>query len=93
MGEAASAAEAVAAGAPGEGCPRLREWAHTWAATDRPGAIALYQTIEKELLHDSPALFLGTQVYQRAYQSSIGGLVDNPAYPSVVFVYNLTPHA
>jgi peptide/nickel transport system substrate-binding protein len=63
------------------------------SATDRPGAIALYQTIEKELLHDSPSLFLGTQVYQRAYQSSIGGLVDNPAYPSVVFVYNLTPHA
>ncbi|MGN6380556.1 MAG: ABC transporter substrate-binding protein [Gaiellales bacterium] len=61
------------------------------SATNRPGAIALYQKIEKQLLADSPALFLGTQVYQRAYQTSVHGLVDNPAYPSVVFVYSLTP--
>ena len=61
------------------------------SATNRPAAITLYQKIETQLLHDSPALLLGTVVYQRAFQSSVGGLVDNPAYPSVIFVYTLTP--
>jgi peptide/nickel transport system substrate-binding protein len=61
------------------------------SAVNRPKAIALYETIERELLRDSPALFLGTQVYQRAYQSSVQGFTDNPAYPSVVFVYTLKP--
>jgi peptide/nickel transport system substrate-binding protein len=63
------------------------------SATSRPQAIGLYQSIERELLHDSPALFLGTQVYQRAYQTSVGGFTDNPAYPSVVFAYDLTPRS
>lgn len=61
------------------------------SATNRPGAIALYRRIESKLISDAPALLLGTQVYQRAYQSSVGGYVDNPAYPNVVFAYDLTP--
>jgi peptide/nickel transport system substrate-binding protein len=61
------------------------------SATNRTAAIALYRTIETQLLRDSPALLLGTQVYQRAYSNSVGGYVDNPAYPNVVFVYTLKP--
>ena len=61
------------------------------SATNRPKAIQLYSQIQTTLLKDSPALFLGTQTYQRAMQKSVGGFVDNPAYPSVVFVYSLTP--
>jgi peptide/nickel transport system substrate-binding protein len=61
------------------------------SATSRPAATSLYERIETQLLQDSPALFLGTQVYQRAYQSSVGGYVDNPAYPNVVWTYKLTP--
>ncbi len=61
------------------------------SATDRPAAISLYGRIQTTLLRDSPALFLGTQTYERAMRSSIGGYVDNPAYPNVVFVYSLTP--
>ncbi len=61
------------------------------SATNRPGAIALYHRIESQLISSGAALFLGTQVYQRAYLNSVGGYVDNPAYPNVVFAYNLTP--
>jgi hypothetical protein len=32
-------------------------------------------------------------VYQRAMLSSVDGFVDNPAYPNVVFGYELTPTA
>ena len=60
------------------------------SATNRPKAIQLYTQIQTTLLKDSPALFLGTQTYERAMQKSVGGFVDNPAYPSVVFVYSLT---
>ena len=31
------------------------------------------------------------QNYQRVLQASVGGFVDDPAYASVVFVYELTP--
>ena len=61
------------------------------SATNRPEAINLYSQIQTTLLKDSPALFLGTQTYERAMQKSVGGYVDNPAYPSVVFVYSLKP--
>jgi peptide/nickel transport system substrate-binding protein len=61
------------------------------SATNRQEAINLYSQIQTELLHDSPALFLGTQTYERVMQKSVGGFVDNPAYPSVVFVYSLHP--
>ncbi|HEX2588878.1 MAG TPA: ABC transporter substrate-binding protein [Gaiellales bacterium] len=61
------------------------------SATNRPAAINLYSQIQTTLLHDSPALFLGTETYQRVMQKSVGGFVDNPAYPNVVFVYSLHP--
>jgi peptide/nickel transport system substrate-binding protein len=61
------------------------------AATSRPQASALYAKIETQLLRDSPALFLGTQVYQRAFSASVRAYVDNPAYANVVFAYNVTP--
>jgi peptide/nickel transport system substrate-binding protein len=61
------------------------------SATDRSGAIALYRKIESQLISQGAALFLGTQVYQRAYEKSVGGYVDNPAYPNVVFAYDLVP--
>ena len=60
------------------------------SATNRPKAISMYEQIERQLVNDRPALFLGTQVYQRSYSTTVGNYVDNPAYPNVVFVYNLT---
>jgi peptide/nickel transport system substrate-binding protein len=38
-----------------------------------------------------PALSIYTQVYQRAMQSSVQGFQENPAYPNVIFVYDLSP--
>jgi peptide/nickel transport system substrate-binding protein len=61
------------------------------SATSQSRAATIYQQIERQLMTDVPALFLGTQVYQRAYSSSVAGYVDNPAYPNVVFAYDLTP--
>jgi peptide/nickel transport system substrate-binding protein len=61
------------------------------AATDRDRAITTYRTMQENLLRSMPAISLYTQVYQKAMQSSVGGFVDNPAYPNVVFGYDLQP--
>ena len=75
----------------GYGAMRLNG-ADAWGEpANRQEAINLYSQIQTTLLHDSRALFLGTQTYERVMQKSVGGFVDNPAYPSVVFVYSLHP--
>jgi peptide/nickel transport system substrate-binding protein len=61
------------------------------AATDRQKAIATYREMQELLLKAAPALSLYTQVYQKAMLSSVKGFVENPAYPNVVFAYDLTP--
>jgi peptide/nickel transport system substrate-binding protein len=58
---------------------------------DKAGAAQLYEEIQTILLHDAPAIVLPTLVYQRVLAKSVGGFVENPAYPNVVFVYSLTP--
>jgi peptide/nickel transport system substrate-binding protein len=63
------------------------------AATDREQAVSTYQTMQEMLLQSMPAISLYTQVYQKAMQSSVSGFVDNPAYPNVVFGYDLQPTA
>jgi peptide/nickel transport system substrate-binding protein len=67
--------------------------ASTLAATDREQAAQLYEQMQRELFADAPALPLYTQTYQRAMLSSVEGFQDNPAYPNVVFAYELTPAA
>jgi peptide/nickel transport system substrate-binding protein len=61
------------------------------AASDRQGAVALYQQMQQTVNQDVPALSIYTQVYQRAMQSSVQGFQENPAYPNVIFVYDLSP--
>jgi peptide/nickel transport system substrate-binding protein len=61
------------------------------AASDRQAAVGLYQQMQQTLSQDLPALSIYTQVYQRAMQSSVQGFQENPAYPNVIFVYDLTP--
>jgi peptide/nickel transport system substrate-binding protein len=63
------------------------------AATDRDEATQMYVEMQEILLEDEPALPLYTQVYQRALLDSVQGFVDDPAYPNVVFGYELTPAA
>jgi peptide/nickel transport system substrate-binding protein len=61
------------------------------AATDRDAATRMYQQMQQIVFEDMPAVPLYTQVYQRAMLDEVGGFVDNPAYPNVVFAYELTP--
>ncbi len=61
------------------------------AASDRDEAASMYREMQEILLEDVPAIPLYTQVYQRAMLDSVGGFVDNPAYPNVVFGYELQP--
>jgi len=63
------------------------------AASKRPRAVGLYRSMQATLLHDAPAIPLYVQVYQHTLQKGVTGFVDNPAYPNVVYVYDLKPTA
>jgi len=65
--------------------------AESLAASDKTASEALYAQMQQTLITDMPALSIYTQVYQRAMLSSVTGFTENPAYPNVVFVYDLTP--
>ncbi|MFC7330696.1 ABC transporter substrate-binding protein [Marinactinospora rubrisoli] len=60
-------------------------------AQDEDEAQSMYEEMQSMIIADAPVLLLGDQVYQRAVSSSFEGFVDNPAYPNVVFVYDLQP--
>lgn len=60
-------------------------------ATDRDQAISMYEQMQQDLAQDVPAIPLYTQTYQRTLLAGIEGFTDNPAYPNVVWAYDLTP--
>ncbi|MEU6711534.1 ABC transporter substrate-binding protein [Nonomuraea sp. NPDC046802] len=60
--------------------------------TDRPAAQRAYEQATIRVLDKRAAAALPWVVtYQRAYLSGVQGYDDNPAYPDVVFVYELRP--
>jgi peptide/nickel transport system substrate-binding protein len=61
-------------------------------ATKPTEAEQLYRTMQVEILNQAPILFLYNANYQYAMRTSFSGLQVNPAYPNVVFVYNLRPN-
>jgi len=65
--------------------------AQVLSASDRNKAIDLYGQMQGTIVQDAPSLSVYTQQYQRVMLSSVQGYVDNPAYPNVVFVYELQP--
>jgi ABC-type transport system substrate-binding protein len=71
----------------------LIDTAYSEEATNATHSMALYKEAQGMLINDCPAIFFydidNTHVISRA----ISGYVDNPAYPHVVFYYNLTPPA
>jgi peptide/nickel transport system substrate-binding protein len=76
--------------------PRLdseMEEAERLAASDRERSTQMFEDMQVTLFEEAPAISMYTQTYQRAMSNSFGGYVDNPAYPNVVFVYDLTPGA
>jgi ABC-type transport system substrate-binding protein len=71
----------------------LIDTAYSEEATNATHSMELYKDAQMMLINDCPAIFFydvdNTHVISRA----ISGYVDNPAYPHVVFYYNLTPPA
>ena len=63
------------------------------SATDRDEAAQMYEQMQQIVVEDAPAIPLYTQTYQRAMLDEVEGFEDNPAYPNVVFAYELTPAA
>ncbi|MGP3910957.1 ABC transporter substrate-binding protein [Nonomuraea sp. 10N515B] len=60
--------------------------------TDKHAAQRAYEQATQRVLDQRAAAALPWVVnYQRAYQGSVQGYVDNPAYSDVVFVYELRP--
>lgn len=60
-------------------------------ATDPASALNLYRRMQVIILRDAPVLFLWNANYQYAVTRTFSGLRVNPAYPNVVFAYNLKP--
>jgi peptide/nickel transport system substrate-binding protein len=72
---------------------KMIDKAPSLTATNRAKADALYRQLQKQLLNDAPSVPLYDQAYQRTMLKSVGGFVENPAYPNVVFAYELHPAA
>ena len=60
-------------------------------ATNKDAAAKQYRNMQVRILGTAPILFLYNANYQYAMLSGISGLKVNPAYPNVVFVYDLKP--
>lgn len=62
--------------------------------TDKQAAAKTFDELTTRLLDDRAAAAVPWVVsYQRAYLGGVSGYDDNPAYPDVVFVYDLRPSA
>ncbi|MFC4122719.1 ABC transporter substrate-binding protein [Nonomuraea zeae] len=60
-------------------------------ATDQMQARQSFQDLQKKIITEQAAVAVPyVQVYQRALTDDVAGYVDNPAYPNVVFFYDLT---
>ncbi|MDA0636696.1 ABC transporter substrate-binding protein [Nonomuraea sp. MCN248] len=62
------------------------------AATDPLAADQAYADLQKKIIQEKAAVAVPyVQTYQRALTADVLGYVDNPAYPNVVFFYDLKP--
>jgi peptide/nickel transport system substrate-binding protein len=59
--------------------------------TNRAQAAQVYEQMERTVYDQVPIQALYTVKTQRVMISSVGGLVENPAYADVVFFYQLSP--
>jgi len=60
-------------------------------ATNPAAGSKLYRTMQQEILQQAPIVFLYNTNYQYAMTNTWAGFQVNPAYPNVIFVYNLRP--
>lgn len=64
------------------------------AATDRQATQKAYADLQTTLIGRRAVVAVPwVSTYQRAYLGNVRGYTDNPAYPNVVFVHDLTPGA
>lgn len=60
-------------------------------ATDPVAAQAAYESLQERILdEEAAAAVVFVENYRRAFSPRVDGFVDNPAYPNVVHVYDLT---
>jgi peptide/nickel transport system substrate-binding protein len=60
-------------------------------ASNQTAAEQLYRSMQLTVLQQAPLVSLYNVNYQYAMLSHISGFQVNPAYPNVVFVYDLKP--
>ncbi len=60
------------------------------SGTDKAGAAELFQAAQQILIDDAAAVYMIETPDVHAINSTINGYVNNPAYPHVVFWYNLS---
>jgi peptide/nickel transport system substrate-binding protein len=60
-------------------------------ATNPAAGSAMYRNMQVEILKQAPIVFLYNTNYQYAMTTGFSGFQVNPAYPNVIFVYNLKP--
>src|SRR5215469_15867743 len=60
-------------------------------ATNQSAGSNLYRTMQVEVLHQAPIVYLYNTNYQYAMSNKFSGFQVNPAYPNVIFAYNLKP--
>jgi peptide/nickel transport system substrate-binding protein len=63
----------------------------TLEATNRAQAEELYRQMQDEIYQQVPVIALWTITNQRVIAKSVEGFTENPAYPEVVFFYQLHP--
>jgi peptide/nickel transport system substrate-binding protein len=66
------------------------EAANEITGSDREQASQMFIDAQKTLIDDAVSLFFFDENHVHIANSSIKGFVDNPAYPHVVFTYDLT---
>ncbi len=60
-------------------------------ATNPSAGSALYRAMQVEILKNAPIVFLYNTNYEYAMMNTFSGFQVNPAYPNVIFAYNLKP--
>ncbi len=60
-------------------------------ATNRSAGSSLYRQMQVEILKQAPIVFLFNTNYQYAMTKNFSGFQINPAYPNVIFAYDLHP--
>ncbi len=69
---------------------RLMEEAIAAAGVSIDEATRLYTECAQKIMQDAPVIPVYCENYVRPYRADLVGYVDNPAYPNVVFFYELS---